>query len=92
MPQLSPIDSDVTEVKMWLLKGSNIRLGGSALLSGLNFNSVTDIVLNRHCPPCKISACVLLQELSKVFAELLTARPLAHTVTVQRVGPSAFFM
>lgn len=34
----------------------------------------------------------LLQKLSEVLADVLTAGPLTHTMTVQGVGPSTFFM
>lgn len=34
----------------------------------------------------------LLQKLSEVLADVLTAGPLTHTVTIQGVGPSTFFM
>lgn len=93
MPQLNPVNRGVTKVKMWLLKGNNLHLRGVLYCRGRTLvHCGTDIVLNRHCPQCKIGACVLLQKLSKVLTELLTAWPLAHTMTVQRMGSSAFFM
>lgn len=35
---------------------------------------------------------LLLQKLSEVLADVLAAGPLAHSVTVQGVSPSTFFM
>lgn len=47
---------------------------------------------NRHKERRRRCDKVLLQKLSEVLADVLAAGPLTHTVAVQRVGASTFFM